>query len=141
MDTAELDYDLPRAAIAQHPVEPRDAARLLVDRGPGAPPRHATVADLPTLVGAGDVVVVNTTRVLPARLHLRKPTGGAVEVLLVERTGPAAWHALVRPGRRVPPGTRLVAEGAPDGGLVVDPLRSEEHTSELQSRVDLVCRL
>jgi S-adenosylmethionine:tRNA ribosyltransferase-isomerase len=94
----------------------------LVDRGPNAPPRHATVADLPSLVGPGDVIVVNTTRVLPARLRLRKATGGAVEVLLLERTGPGEWEALVRPGRRVPPGTVLeidhdlsVVVGAPVG--------------------------
>jgi S-adenosylmethionine:tRNA ribosyltransferase-isomerase len=109
MDLASFDYTLPPAAIAQAPVEPRDRARLLVDRGPKAPPDQATVADLPSLVGPGDLVVVNTTRVLPARLRLRKETGGAAEVLLLERTGPGAWEALVRPGRRLPPGTVLVA--------------------------------
>ncbi len=109
MDLESFDYVLPEQAIAQRPVEPRDAARLLIDRGPKEPPRHAAVADLPSLVGPGDVIVVNTTRVLPARLHLRKPTGGAVEVLLLERNGPGEWEALVRPGRRVPPGTALVA--------------------------------
>ena len=80
MDTAELDYDLPPTLIAQTPIEPRDAARLLVDLGPGTPPDHRHVRDLPSLVGPGDLIVVNDTRVLPARLHLRKPTGGAVEV-------------------------------------------------------------
>jgi S-adenosylmethionine:tRNA ribosyltransferase-isomerase len=109
MDLDSFDYELPDRAIAQRHVEPRDAARLLVDRGPKAAPRHATVADLPSLVGPGDVIVVNTTRVLPARLRLRKATGGAVEVLLLERTGPGEWEALVRPGRRVPPGTTLRA--------------------------------
>ena len=108
METAGLDYDLPARAIAQHPVEPRSSARLLVDAGPGRPPEHRTVADLPGLVGPGDLLVVNTTRVLPARLHLRKATGGAAEVLLLERLGDGAWEALVRPGRRLPPGTRLV---------------------------------
>ena len=104
-----LDYDLPDAAIAQVPAEPRDSARLLVDCGPSQPPDHRTVADLPSLVGPGDLVVVNDTRVIPARLHLHKPSGGAVEVLLLERTGRRRWEALVRPGRRVPPGT--VVEG------------------------------
>lgn len=108
METAGLDYDLPARAIAQHPVEPRSSARLLVDAGPGRPPEHRTVAGLPALVGPGDLLVVNTTRVLPARLHLRKVTGGAAEVLLLERLGDGAWEALVRPGRRLPPGTRLV---------------------------------
>ena len=78
MDTDAVDYQLPPEAIAQVPVEPRDAARLLVDRGPGRTPTHAHVRDLPGLVGPGDVVVVNTTRVLPARLLVTKPTGGVV---------------------------------------------------------------
>ena len=84
MDTAAVDYDLPPEAIAQIPVEPRDAARLLDRRGRRTAPRHGHIPDLAGLVGPGDVVVVNTTRVLPARLHLRQATGGAVEVLLLE---------------------------------------------------------
>lgn len=107
METASFDYDLPDSAIAQEPVEPRDSARMLVDRGAGADAEHRTVADLPGLVGPGDVIVVNTTRVLRARLHLRKATGGAVEVLLLEPQEDGRWEALVRPGRRVPPGTVL----------------------------------
>ncbi|MCU1496438.1 MAG: S-adenosylmethionine:tRNA ribosyltransferase-isomerase [Acidimicrobiales bacterium] len=116
MDASELDYVLPAEAIAQVPVEPRDAARLLVDRGAGRAPSHATVADLPDLLDAGDVLVVNDTRVIPARLQLRKPTGGAVEVLLLERRPEGHWEALVRPGRRVAPGTVLspLAPGAGD---------------------------
>ena len=84
MDTAAFDYDLPLAAIAQTPIEPRDAARLLIDDGPGHSPRHGRIPDLVGLLGRGDVVVINTTRVLPARLRLRKATGGAVEVQLLE---------------------------------------------------------
>ncbi|HKH06333.1 MAG TPA: tRNA preQ1(34) S-adenosylmethionine ribosyltransferase-isomerase QueA [Acidimicrobiales bacterium] len=113
MQLAEFDYALPEEAIAQHPVEPRDAARLLVDGGTGAAPSHRTVADLPELVRPGDVIVVNTTRVLPARLLLRKATGGAAEVLLLERAGEATWEALVRPGRRLPPGTLLTPADGP----------------------------
>ena len=107
MDTADFDYDLPADRIAQVPVEPRDAARLLVDRGPGAGVDHRTVRDLPDLLEPGDLVVVNTTRVLPARLHLVKETGGAAEVLLVEDRGGGVWDALVRPSRRIAPGSRL----------------------------------
>lgn len=112
MDTDAVDYDLPAAAIAQTPVEPRDAARLLIDEGVGRPPRHAHIPDLVGLVGPGDVVVVNTTRVLPARLRLQKASGGAVEVLLLEPIAdddPHRWEALVRPSRKVRPGTALVA--------------------------------
>lgn len=108
VETAAFDYDLPPDRIAQEPVEPRDAARLLVDRGPDAPPGHLHVRDLPCLLESGDVLVVNDTRVLPARLHLRKATGGAAEVLLLERLDDG-WEALVRPGRRLPPGTELRA--------------------------------
>jgi S-adenosylmethionine:tRNA ribosyltransferase-isomerase len=110
MDLAELDYDLPAAAIAQRPAEPRDSARLLVDAPlAGGAIAHRTVADLPGLVRPGDVLVVNTTRVLPARLRLRKPTGGEVEVLLLEELPDGRWEALVRPSRRVRPGSVLVA--------------------------------
>jgi len=111
VETARFDYDLPETAIAQSPTEPRDAARMLVDRGAGRPPGHRHVRDLPSLVGPGDVVVLNTTRVLRARLHLRKATGGAVEVLLLEPLEDGRWEALVRPGRRVPPGTVLEPPG------------------------------
>lgn len=111
MRTEDFAYDLPEAAIAQTPVEPRDAARLLVDRGPDEAPEDHTVADLPSLVRPGDLLVVNDTRVIPARLRLAKSTGGAVEVLLAERTGDREWTALVRPSRRVPPGTVLEGDG------------------------------
>lgn len=111
MDVADFDYELPAAAIAQQPIEPRHAARLLVDRGPGREPAHRQVHDLPGLVRPGDVLVVNDTRVQPARLHLRKATGGAVEVLLLTRVGPGRWEALVRPSRRVPAGTVVSASG------------------------------
>ncbi len=106
-----FDYDLPAEAIGQVPAEPRDAARLLVD---GDPVQHLTVADLPSLLRRGDLVVVNDTRVLPARFHLHKPTGGAVEVLLLEPTGGHhEWRALVRPGKRLRIGTVLELHGEP----------------------------
>lgn len=104
-------YDLPDDRIAQVPIEPRDGARMLVDRGPLAPPDHRGVRDLPGRLDPGDVLVVNDTRVLPARLHATKPTGGAVEVLLLEREPLGTWRALVRPSRRVAPGT-VVRAGA-----------------------------
>jgi S-adenosylmethionine:tRNA ribosyltransferase-isomerase len=110
MDVPE--YDLPDHAIAQVPLEPRDAARLLVALG--AEPQHAHVADLPRFLDEGDVLVVNTSRVVPARLTLRKATGGQAEVLLLEpRPAPAVWEALVRPGRRLPPGTVLYSGSQP----------------------------
>lgn len=107
---AAFDYELPADRIAQVPVEPRSSARLLVATAGGV--SHRRVADLPSLVRPGDVIVVNESRVVPARLHLHKETGGAVEVLLLEEgERPGEWEALVRPGRRVPPGTRLLHGG------------------------------
>jgi S-adenosylmethionine:tRNA ribosyltransferase-isomerase len=111
-----LTYELPEAAIAQTPTSPRDAARLLVALDPGGAVEHLRVAALPGLLGPGDVVVVNTTRVLPARLHLTKRSGGDAEVLLLEpapAAGPGVWEALVRPGRRLAPGTELFAGDRP----------------------------
>ena len=104
----DFDYPLPDRAIAQTPIEPRDAARLLVAIGASIEHRH--VRDLASYVRPGDVLVVNETRVLPARLRLRKPTGGAVEVFLLERDATAGtWEALVKPSKRVAVGTRLAA--------------------------------
>jgi S-adenosylmethionine:tRNA ribosyltransferase-isomerase len=109
------EYGLPDSAIAQWPVEPRSAARLLV--APGVHGNmdvdHLTVADIPSLVGPGDVLVVNDTRVLTGRLHLCKVTGGHGEVLLLEPVDADAslWEALVRPGRRLAPGTALFEPG------------------------------
>ena len=109
MRPADFAYDLPAASIAQVPLGDRPSARLLVDLGDGI--RHLTVRDLPELVRPGDVIVLNDTKVLPARLRLAKESGGAVEVLLLERVGGTGtcetWEALVRPGRRVAPGTVL----------------------------------
>jgi S-adenosylmethionine:tRNA ribosyltransferase-isomerase len=106
---AAYDYPLPPEAIAQEPAEPRDAARLLVATDAGGAVAHRTVRDLPDLLGPGDVLVVNDSRVVPSRLHLRKATGARVEVVLLERLHGDTWQALVRPSARVSPGTRLLA--------------------------------
>jgi S-adenosylmethionine:tRNA ribosyltransferase-isomerase len=109
-----FDYELPADRIAQVPVEPRSAARLLVALSADpAHVSHRTVADLPDFVESGDLLVLNTTRVMPARLDVRKATGGRVEVLVLSRDGADRGTALVRPSRRVPPGTVLLAEGEP----------------------------
>lgn len=107
MDVAAYDYDLPEERIAQVPVEPRHAARLLVDDGSDGPIRHRRVIELADLVEPGDLVVVNDTRVIPARLHLRRVTGAAVELLLLEAGEGRTWEALVRPSRRMRPGETL----------------------------------
>lgn len=119
MDTADFDYELPDERIAQRPLDQRDAARLLVDRGPRIAPDHRVVRELPDLLDRGDLLVLNTTRVLPARLHLRKATGGGAEVLLLERVEGRNWEALVRPSRKLPPGTELRVPGGGDDLVVV----------------------
>ncbi len=105
----DIDYALPPDRIAQQPLKRRDGARLLVDLGDSVGHHH--VADLPDLLEPGDVLVVNNTRVLPARLHLRRSTGGAAEVLLLEELDDGRWEALVRPSRKLSPGTKVVAPG------------------------------
>jgi S-adenosylmethionine:tRNA ribosyltransferase-isomerase len=106
MRSAELDYDLPPELIAQRPTERRDGSRLLVfDRATGAV-RHRLFADLPGELGEA-LVVINDTKVVPARLQLQRETGGQAEVLLLEPLGGGVWEALARPSRRLRPGERL----------------------------------
>jgi S-adenosylmethionine:tRNA ribosyltransferase-isomerase len=109
---ADFDYDLPPDRIAQVPVEPRDRSRLLVDRS-GTAPEHRHVDDLPELLRAGDLLVLNETRVIPARLRLQRSTGGAVEVLLLEPvdTERRAWEALVRPAAKLKVAEVLFGDG------------------------------
>jgi len=113
--TAELDYALPEALIAQHPAEPRDASRLMVLNAARGTIEHHTFRELPLFLRPGDALVLNETKVLPARLKTRKPTGGEVELLFLRDLGPDrgdAWEVLVRPARRLKPGLRLLAGDA-----------------------------
>jgi S-adenosylmethionine:tRNA ribosyltransferase-isomerase len=124
MDTAALDYDLPPELVAQAPAEPRDASRLLVYRRGEERVEHRTFRELPDLL-RGELVVVNDTRVVPARLRLRRESGGAVEVLLVEQVGDnGTWEALVRPSRRLRAGEELgpvsLRESLADGRWLVE---------------------
>ncbi len=140
MKTAEFDYHLPPELIAQTPIEPRDAARLLqLDRSTGEL-AHAHFYDLPQLLQPGDVLVANESRVIPARVFARKQgSGGAVELLLLRRLDETTWQALLR-AHRVRVGTRLevrpgliaeVIEVIPSGERVIrfnqpiDPLLAE----------------
>src|SRR4029079_11644579 len=108
MRSSELDYELPEELIAQHPAERRDGSRLLVhDRATGET-RHRRFDELPAELAKGTLVVVNDTRVLPARLRLQRPGGGEAEVLLLERLGEnGTWEGLARPSRKLRPGQRL----------------------------------
>ena len=104
MHLSDIDYELPEKLIAQHPVEPRDSARLLVATGPDKV-EHKHVTDLVDMLEPGDVMVVNDTRVLPARLSLHRKTGGAAEVLLLEQRSSdfRLWEALVKPASKLKP--------------------------------------
>ena len=118
----QFDYDLPDSSIAQTPCEPRDAARLLDALSDGEQLTHRHVADLAQLIKPGDVIVVNDTRVIPARLPLQKVTGGAVEVMLLDPCNDDSWRALVRPSRRVKPGTTVLDMTGDEAILVEDDL-------------------
>ncbi len=107
--TSDFDYHLPPEAIAQHPGERGESRLLVLGRTTG----KRRFAELPDLLDPGDLLVVNDTRVIPARLRARRPTGGRVEILLVERQESASWWCLLRPGRRLAPGAPLAIEGGP----------------------------
>lgn len=150
MKNSGFDYELPPERIAQEPPERRDGARLLVLPRSGAPDfQHRRITDLPDLIRAGDVLVVNRSRVFPARLRAEKRTGGRVEILLLAEQGLGSghWSAMARPMRRLRVGEELelLADGAPtgetvsvrrlDGGLVEVGFRASVDVPALAERV------
>jgi S-adenosylmethionine:tRNA ribosyltransferase-isomerase len=119
MRLSDFDFDLPEDRIALRPASPRDSARMLVVR-PGGALEDRTVLDLPDLLNAGDVLVFNDTRVIPARLfgrRVREEGEVRVEATLHKRLSPSAWTAFMRPGKRLKPGDR-VRFGDDGGGEV-----------------------
>ena len=125
MKKSDFSFDLPEELIAQTPMEQRDASRLLcLDKQTGAV-EHRHFYDLPDLLREGDCLVLNNSRVLPARLIGIRPTGGAVELVLLRDLGGNRWECLSRPGRKTKPGQRIlfgegelqaVVEGTVSGG-------------------------
>ncbi len=107
MLTSELDYNLPEALIAQTPVEPRDSSRLMVVDVKSGEISHHIFRDLPRFLRPGDAVVLNETKVLPARLIARKPSGGKVELLFLRDLG-GPWEVLASPSKRLKPGLNLL---------------------------------
>jgi S-adenosylmethionine:tRNA ribosyltransferase-isomerase len=107
--TADFDYELPPELIAQHPTERRDAARMLVLGPRSGELIHSTIAALPQYLEPGDLLVLNDSRVLPARLIGRRADGGEAEVLLLRPLDGdrQRWEALIRPGRRLEPGSHV----------------------------------
>lgn len=130
MKTSDFNFSLPPELIAQTPLQRRDASRLMVlDKETGAR-RHMHFFDLPTLLRPGDCLVMNDSRVLPARLLGHRPTGGAVEVLLLRDVGDKCWECLCKPGRKMQVGsevtfgngelTATVKEVQEDGNRIVE---------------------
>ncbi len=108
MKTSDFDYSLPLELIAQTPLEPRDRSRLMVLDRSDSSLEHRRFRDIVDYLEAGDVLIFNDSKVIPARLHARKvDTGGRLEVLLLRRIGPNVWETLVRPGKRVMVGSRV----------------------------------
>lgn len=110
MLTSELDYELPESLIAQKPAEPRDSSRLMVVDVPAGEIKHHTFRDLPNFLKTGDAVVLNETKVLPARLEAKRPGGGRTELLFLRDLG-GPWEVLARPSKRLRPGMKLTADG------------------------------
>jgi S-adenosylmethionine:tRNA ribosyltransferase-isomerase len=106
--TSELDYELPEALIAQKPAEPRDSSRLMVVHVKKGTITHHVFRDLPRFLLPGDALVLNETKVLPARLLARKESGGEVELLFLRDLG-GLWEVLARPSKRLKPGIVLRA--------------------------------
>jgi S-adenosylmethionine:tRNA ribosyltransferase-isomerase len=117
MEVSDLDFELPEELIAQVPADPRDASRLLALPRSGGEPRHLRFADLPDLLAPGDLLVLNDSRVIPARLVGRRESGGRVEVLLVEPSpgappaGPARWRAMAQASKPIRIGSRFDFDG------------------------------
>jgi S-adenosylmethionine:tRNA ribosyltransferase-isomerase len=110
--TADFDFELPRELIAQAPLEQRDASRLMVVRRVSGAIEHRTFADLPELISAGDVMVVNSSRVFRARLLGSRESGAPAEILLLRPLGGTRWEAMVSPGGKLKPGRVVhIAEG------------------------------
>jgi S-adenosylmethionine:tRNA ribosyltransferase-isomerase len=131
---SDFDFELPADRVAQHAVA-RGSSRLLVLDRDGAE-RHRGVADLPELLRPGDLLVVNDTRVIPARLYAELAAGGGrLELLLIEKLGPRCWDALAKPGRRARPGALLrLASGLE--ARVVEKLGDGRHRLELSAEIE-----
>jgi len=119
---SQFDYVLPEELIAQEPLAERDRSRLLVVNRADQTLRHRVFRDIVEYLRDDDLLVMNDTRVIPARLTGRKETGGKAEVLLLKRIAPALWEAIVKPGRRVAVGSKLIF----DGGLSADVIERNE---------------
>ena len=120
LKVSDFDYELPEELIAQHPLQKRDMSRLLVYDRKSQEIHHRIFKDIGEYLRAGDCLVINDTKVIPARLYgVRKDSGGAIEFLLLERLENNKWEVLVKPGRRAKIGTRFIFG---DGLLIAEVL-------------------
>ena len=124
MKTSDFYYDLPPELIAQTPVEPRDSSRLLVYHRDTGAVEHKIFRDVIDYLNPGDVLVINQTRVIPARLYgVKEGTGGAIEFLLLRRLNLTDWEVILKPGKKAKPGARFVFG---NGELVAEILTISE---------------
>ena len=120
MKLSDFMYDLPEERIAQTPAEPRDHSRLMVLHRDTHEIEHRRFYDVIEYLNPGDCLVINDTKVIPARLYGERPTGGAVEVLLLRQLAPKRWETLVRPGRKLRPGAEVLFGGGRLKGRVLE---------------------
>lgn len=135
---SDFDYELPQELIAQYPQQKRDEARLLtIDRATGQI-SHRKFFDILDYLNPGDCLVMNDSKVIPARLHgIKKGTGAKVEVLLIKRKENDVWESMVKPGKKLKPGTTIVFSDEPDRIFEADVLDySEDGTRLLKFRCD-----
>ncbi|MGI6684982.1 MAG: tRNA preQ1(34) S-adenosylmethionine ribosyltransferase-isomerase QueA [Bacillota bacterium] len=120
MKVSDFDYDLPEELIAQYPLEPRDTSRLLVLHRDTGFIEHRMFKDIVDYLTPYDGLVINDTKVLPARLFGKKLTGAVIEVVLLKQLNVSTWEALVRPGKKVRPGSKIIFSPGILEGEVLD---------------------
>ncbi|MFH2102952.1 MAG: tRNA preQ1(34) S-adenosylmethionine ribosyltransferase-isomerase QueA [Chloroflexota bacterium] len=137
MKTSDFDYDLPSEFIAQTPVEPRDSSRLLILRRDSGTSEHTTFREIGKYLQAGDLLVVNRTRVIPARLFARKKTGGRVEILLLHPVKDRCWECILG-GKGIKVGVLLSLEGNGPEVEVVEVLDGARRIIQFSTAIELV---
>jgi len=136
MKTSDFDYFLPSRFIAQTPIEPRDSSRLLILKRYTGKLEHAIFRDIGKYLNPGDLLVINQTRVIPARLFARKPTGGRVELLLLHRVEGQTWECIVG-GKGLKEGVRVQLEGDGPEAEIVEVLESTRRLVRFSKAIDL----
>jgi len=134
MKLTDFDYHLPPELIAQRPIEPRHASRLMVIERAAERISHRHFADLPDYLKSGDIMVANDSRVIPARLFGRKETGGKLELLLLKRLGQRTWEALVG-GKRLRPGMKFSLDRSPITGRIIEALSGARRVIEFDQPI------